>query len=63
MLEQIKSKLQDEQVQRALLSTAGMIGTLIVTKVVAGACNKGVEAGINALMEKWHPTQETTTEA
>lgn len=62
MLETIKSKLQDEQVQRALLSTAGMIGTLVVTKVVAGVCNKGIEAGINALMEKWHPTTEVPAE-
>lgn len=62
MLEQIKTKLQDEQVQRALLNGTGMVVTFVATQVFAAYFSKGVEAGIDKLMEKMHPTVETPAE-
>lgn len=56
MLEQIKAKMQNEQVQRAVLQTVGMIGGVIVTSVFSQLLHKGIETGIDALMEKMHPT-------
>jgi hypothetical protein len=59
MLEQLKSKLGDEQVQRAILNGAGMIVTFVATQVFAGLMHKGIDSGVNALMTKLHPAVET----
>jgi len=61
MLEQIKSKLADEQVQRTILGAGGMVATFIATQLFARLMNKSIEAGIDALMNKIH-NNETPAE-
>jgi len=60
MLDKIKSKLQNEQVQRTVLSAGGMIVTFIATQAFAMLVSKGIETGIDALMTKWHPITEVS---
>lgn len=62
MLENIKSKLQEEQVQRALLNGVAAIVVFTTAKVVAAQVGKLAESGIDQLMAKWHPTTETPAE-
>jgi len=62
MLEQLKQKLQQEQTQRAILSGVGIVTTFVATQIFANYMNKGVEAGIEALMTKLHPTEATPAE-
>lgn len=56
--EQLKQKAQDEQVQRAVLTATGMVVTFVATQLFAGLMNKGIDAGIDALMSKLHPIIE-----
>lgn len=62
MLEQLKTKLQQEETQREVLKFVGFVGVFIASRIVTNVMNKGVEAGIEALMSKLHPTEEVTTE-
>lgn len=57
MLQEIKTKLQDEQVQRAVLSFTGMVATFVASQVFAGLMHKSIDTGIDALMAKLHPQQ------
>ena len=60
MLEAIKSKMQEEQFQRAMLNAAALVTTYVVSRAVANVTAKTLETGINALMTKLHPTVEET---
>lgn len=62
MFEQIKEKLKDEQVQRAALQFGGAIATFVASYAINKMLSAGVDAGINKLMEKLHPTTETPAE-
>lgn len=59
MLKQLQDKLKEEQTQRAILNATGLVATFIATKVFASYMDKGVNLGIDKLMEKLHPTEVT----
>lgn len=61
MLEQIKDKLNNEMVQRAVLQTGAAVVTIVVAQVVAGLVGKGLNNGIDQLMAKLHPIIEEVT--
>jgi hypothetical protein len=61
MLEQLKSKLQEEQTQRQILKGVGIVSTFVATQIFAHYMNMGVEAGIEAMMKKIHPTEVLQT--
>lgn len=62
MFKAISEKLQSEQVQRAVLQTGAAVVTIVVAQVVAGAVGKGLNVGIDKLMEKLHPIVEIPAE-
>lgn len=62
MFKAISEKLQSEQVQRAVLQTGAAVVTIVVAQVVAGAVGKGLNLGIDKLMEKMHPNVEIPAE-
>lgn len=61
MLEQIKNQLNNEKVQRAVLQTGAAVVTIVVSHMVSGLVAKGLNNGIDALMEKLHPIIEEVT--
>ena len=62
MLEQIKSKMQEEETQRAILHATGLVVTFVATQMFSSMMNRGIEVGINKLMEKLHTTVEIPAE-
>lgn len=60
MFSKIQEQLQKEQVQRALLHTAGTVVTILASQAFAAVLNKGINTGIDALMERLHPTVNPT---
>lgn len=62
MLEQIKTRLSEEETQRALLKGIKLVTVFIAANVFTGLANKVADSGIDALMAKLHPTTQTPTE-
>jgi len=62
MLEQIKSKLEEEETQRAILKGVGLVATFVATRAFGYYMDKYVGIGIDTLMDKMHPTVEVTAE-
>ena len=61
MLDQIKTKLSEEKTQRDLLKGVKLVTVFIAANVFTSLANKAADGGINALMAKLHPTNETPT--
>lgn len=59
MLEHIQNKLKEEATQRALLQVVGATAVFVTGYVINKQLKNAVDLGIDALMEKWHPTTET----
>lgn len=59
MFEQIKTKLQEEDTQRAILQGVGTVAIFIATTVFSAKLKYGLDGGIDKLMEHLHPTNET----
>lgn len=59
MFDNLKSTMKDPEFQRAAALAAGRIGATIASIAISTLVQKGVETGINKLMDK---IQVTTTE-
>jgi len=62
MFEKLNEKLKEEETQRAILHGVGLVATFVATQVFAHLTHKGVELGIDKLMEKIHGTTVTPAE-
>lgn len=62
MFEQIKTKLSEEETQRALLKGIKLVTVFIAANVFTSLANKAADGGIDALMAKLHPAVENPAE-
>lgn len=63
MLDKFKSTMKDPEFQRAAALAAGRIGATIASIAISTLVQKGVETGINKLMDKIQESAtQTTTE-
>lgn len=62
MLEQIKEKLKEEEVQRAILKAVGATAVFITSYAFNQTLNGVVNSGIDGLLKKWHPTTKVPAE-
>lgn len=62
MLEAIQNKLKEEKVQRAVLQVVGATAVFVTSYAFNKTLNGLMNAGIESLIEKWHPTTEVPAE-
>lgn len=60
MLETIKARLNDEATQRAVLRVGSGIAVIVASHLFASVLTQASEKGIDVLMAKLHPSNETS---